>query len=257
MLTEIDRMSALFLAHGGHVHLRSTPPGKGFLKVVKGPFVQDMLARAATTKTYADTVRGSDEVGLSLGSGAEDDANKTEQVLTGPVTSIVADAFDLQCVQKLLSTSAIRGQVITELSVEVGRSLIQEIGVAYRFVEPAHRPPHCRRIEAGRYYTLALAVQAKLALCSVVFVHTVFSFGGKLWVLVFVMTPKNKIDDATLLPVMERSDVCMVRSAADILEPCHVVHLCGEQCKTLGPGFRGSHDLEESKDFLHNENFTF
>jgi hypothetical protein len=76
LLTDNHRQAGMFVAHGGHVHLPlDKRPGPDFIRQVRDPFVQEMLAVASSSRTYVGDIAGSDDVPLA--------ANTVKQKKTG------------------------------------------------------------------------------------------------------------------------------------------------------------------------------
>jgi hypothetical protein len=147
----------------------------------------------------------------------------------------------------------------SESVVRIGGDSYRTEGKGYRYIEPGHRPPYCRRIEVDRFYTVDMHAP-RVATCKVALVKAIIEFPrDAFWVHIQWVEPlvagKDSVDEETALNIVTVSDVFDLRPAGDILEPRHVVHLCDAGCATLGAGFHGTHS--DTNTYLDNEFFTF
>jgi hypothetical protein len=256
--------AALFLTHGGDVHLPPNKFGKGFLRVMRSDFIQSMLKTACSAKTYADEADASDDIMFSSTSASSssdgkedvssDDEDPTAEVV--PTTGDIARGPALNINTVVLDLASTEGLGAHHPSFSLGK--------AYSYIEPGYRPPYCRRIAINRYYTIADA-DALVASSRVGFVnHILEPVAGTFLVHLNWMEPvkennSNKIDRLTTLSVIRHSDAFVVCPAERVLEPRHVVHLCNEDCGTTGAGFAG-HGVQlkcDTNEYLDNEFFLY
>jgi hypothetical protein len=281
MRAENIRQAALFWAHGGHVHLRGDPLGKGFIRALRGDFIQHMLSRTLNTTTYADESKGCEDVAAIYGDYSsvldgsdveESEFDLTEmrpgveaavstvgtkqgKLLRGQVTlSATGVRKLLQCANVDAATVDKYMDLLTLSAVTVSEFLKNISANVLTWIEPAYRPPYCRRIASGLYYTFA--IDGPVATARVGYLTDVVELCGNFYVGVNWMSQSGSVDDGTGLNIVRRSGSFDVLSASAVLEPRHVVHCCDSSCSTSGAGFEDGVHGEENK-YLDNEFFTF
>ena len=163
-----------------------------------------------------------------------------------------------------------RHPTATNGSSSTSTTTIEPAGLrAYLSVSPTHRPPYCRKIAVGRYYTVksvVLPTQAH-APVRVVRIVAILSFRRQYWVIVTFMIPHssnslrevNSLADAeTGLSILCEAAVSSLLLLREVLEPRHVVHRCdgSRGCTTSGAGFDdGAHG--SFNEYLDNEHFLW
>jgi hypothetical protein len=283
MRAENLRQAGLFWAHGGHEHLRGAALGKGFIRALRGDFIQDMLSRSINTTTYADESKGYDDVSAMYGGidSDPDDSDLEESELDlvemrtpvevaipvvgtkkGPVVKRQV-TLELKCLEQLLLCAKVDAttmlsfmRLMTSHDVNVSLFLKYLNAKVLTWIEPAYRPPYCRRIASGLYYTFA--VEAPVATARVGYLTDVVELCGHFCVRVDWMSQCDSVDDETGLDIVRRSGISEMLSASAVLEPRHVVHCCEKDqgCTTSGAGFEdGFHGVENK--YLDNAYFTF
>ena len=246
MMAENLRQALLFLCHGGHIHLRGTPFGQGFINTLQGPLIQSMLSRSLNTTTYADTSKGTDD---AENQRMREEVDPTLEISgiavvktkTGPVTPL-GDVTPEGLRQLLLLST--RSEEAMDSFPNVKQHDVKDIlsgvgAIVYTWIEPFYRPPYCRRIERNRYYTFA--VPGTVASARVGYLSDVIELAGNFYVYVNWLSRSGDVDDQSILSIVSRSQSFEVLSASSVLEPRHVVHCCDSSCKTLGAGFVSDH----------------
>lgn len=257
MIKETLRSAILFLSHGGGQHLHGDQFGQAFIRCLQGDFIQSMLARTSSTKTYVGgTEMKQEDV---QGSVNRDEHGKDEMASPSTVSDTV------------------RGKSVAICDVTIDEACAAKIGAgcrtegnAFRYVELISRPNYCRRIGVERHYTVNMH-DSQVAKCRVALVEDIIEFpAATFWVHVNWVEPVEvdpapgspsrppvyAVDKETSLTIVRLSGVCEIRPLKDILEPRHVVHLCDENCTTSGAGFDdGKHS--DKNEYLDNEFFTF
>jgi len=237
--------SAKFNGCGGFVHLEEKyRPGPGFVKIVNGPFVSDLLKREAGVTTYVGETSVADEVGLVLTAGpAREDG----------LDNLGIRVHDLEQLSVLLAGEIRRrgGNAELELArkrVSTGLAEFRQVCQPHRYVDMPGRPRYCRRVRVGRFYTFQRP-EASQPSTEIGHVKAVFRVEGVWCVWVSLVIPVD-IEDASRLKVMQITDVAKFRVITEVLEPRCLVHLCDEGCNTMGPGFKGEHS--NRKVYLEN-----
>ena len=296
MIKDNTRQAAQFMAHGGHVHLPDKyTPGPDFVRHVNGDFVQSMLNRANTTRTYVGDVAGKEDLGAceqAVGSGhkSEPDSQHSEaesehSAVEGSDSELVSgDIYQEAVLHDVLADPTIwrslqapagedgpamalfktlerhDSQACRAGFVRHSESSAPPVGLrAFVSVCLTYRPPYCRKICVRRYYSMKSATHAPPQV-RVAYIQAILHYEDKYWVVLRwmdgVQPPEENVDVATGLPILRQAQHSSLRLLTDVLEPQHVVHRCDGSCMTSGAGFEdGKHGPHDL--FLHNSNFIW
>jgi hypothetical protein len=253
MISDNQRHSGMFMAQGGHVHLdHEYQPGPGFLKKANEPFVKKMLARTCTTKTYVGGVVGGEDVAAYTGS--EETAVGVEVTMAQLLHPLSRDDWSGLRVDESVGDRDEAVKLCTVLRFGCVQMAEAEPLRAFQSVALSYRPPYCREVIVGNYYTVKCPRLTKG--WAVAYLKAVIQDAAlKYWAVLMWMVPSGITDERTGLRVLQQAKGLELRMLTDVLEPRHVVHLCDGNCETLGAGFSGVHgDLNE---FLDNEFFLW
>jgi hypothetical protein len=259
MFHDNQRQASMFMAHGGYIHLpKKDQPGKAFKKAVKSPFITKLLSRSASSKTYAGEVNGADDIVHNVDFEVGAEVNLQVPIMAKSVADQFAGGLE--------RLGSIGRQQETEEALRVLQVLKNEgeglffaseaqskYMTFYDRVDVVTRPPYCRRIEWGRFYTVATPVDSRVpstvASARIGRVDLILRLASTYWAMVTWMN-ELEVQDTSGLKVLGKggTHLCLLE---DVLEPRYVVHRCDSDCTTKGPGVIGV--CGDTNEYLYNE----
>ena len=279
MMKDNTRHAGLFVAHGGGIHLpESQRPGKGFRKLMQGPFIAGMLARSATAKSYAMEIDGTCDF-LGLAEEEEEEASNSECNPEGMLVptsarvvgkvALIQPRFRKAMLPGLRlisrgstsSTNTARNKAVLELFTlmhregdedYISKGLQSRCFEFYPAVEVRCRPPYCTKMATGCFYT----VDAGQSVVRVGRLDAIFKFLDQYYVHLTLMAVVGIDEDSGLKILQEEgSTMCSIHK---VLGPRYVIHLCTEdsECTTIGPGFKGVCNTTVSAQYLDIEHIV-
>ena len=238
MFYDNQRHACLFMAHGGYIHLpKKDQPGKAFKLAVRDPFITKLLARTATSKTYAGEVDGTDDKVASdfnFEVGEETVQSIGERLIRELESGLeeIASIAARREAQEALNALKVGGNG-NNLELDVKSNYL----AFYKRVDVSSRPAYCRRIEWSRFYTVKTPVvpgsHSIVASARVARVDVILRLANTFWAKVTWMNELD-IPDTSGLKVLGTGErhLCLLE---DVLEPRYVVHRCDGTCTTGGP----------------------
>ena len=255
MFDDNQRHAGLFMAHGGYIHFpKKDQPGKAFKLAVRHPFIKKLLARTASSKTYAGEVNGKDDIVASDSNFEVGKEIKGPALLKGLINLFACKLEGIGSIDaRREAQEALKAMKDgSENSEYLDPDMQSKYMSFYTRVDVASRPSYCRRIAWSRFYTVKTPVVSgshrTVASARVARVDVILRFANTFWAMVTWMK-ELEIQDISDLKVLETGEryLCVLE---DVLEPRYVVHRCDRTCSTGGPGFVGA--CGETNEYLDN-----